>query len=166
MPERWRRTQLISSIGAPGPKQRLGKRLLVRQRQAFGQAGEGGGPAAQQHQNQILGARLAGERKQALRGGDAALVRNRMARVQQRDPLQRGRHAVRHHGHAPHPGITRLGHRRHLARRLAQREHDHPLGFRQMRRQHPFRVAGGDPGVEQLDEVAAHRALFVGRARR
>ena len=33
-----------------------------------------------------------------------------------------------------------------------------------MRRQHPSRVAGGDPGLEHADEMIAHRALFVGAA--
>ena len=65
--DRWRRTLLISPIGAPERSRALGDRLLFREVQPVArQAGQSGGAAAEQHQDQIVRARFPGQREQPL----------------------------------------------------------------------------------------------------
>ena len=90
-----------------------------------------------------------------------------MTGVKQLDPLQPGLDAVRHHrdaadiaDNAPRPTFAISPAALPIASTI-----DALRQSRQMRRQHPCRMAGRDPGVEQLDEMVAHRALSVGPAR-
>ena len=83
-------------------EQRRGQRLLVRERQPVArQAGQRRGAAAQQDEDEIVRPGLAGEREQPLGRGDAGLVGDRMAGMEQRRSARASAvDAVRHDGDA------------------------------------------------------------------
>src|SRR3546814_17526608 len=71
------------------------------ERQAFtGETGEGRGAAAQQDKDEVFDTRLFCEGEKVSGGGDAGLVRHRVARCDAFDPLQRLGGAVRYDGQA------------------------------------------------------------------
>lgn len=148
-----------------------GEGLLLRQRQAFARkAGERGGAAAQQDEDEIVGTGLSGEAEQALGGRDARFVRDGMAGGDAFDPVQRRGAAVRNDGQAGERTGPMSFHRaRHAARRLAHGKDDGTARrrLRQVGRDDARGVAGGDGRAEDAFEVPArrHRPMMIASGR-
>ena len=148
----------LADIGAAA-KQRPGRRLLVRERDAGDRRDPIGGRAAgKQHQDEIVRPRRVGKFEHAFGAVEAGLVGDRVSGLDHGYALRRPAIAVTGHGNPVEPALRnaceimpfgRFGKR---AGALAGGQNDEPparRGFRQVRRQTVRGMRGADRGAEQ-----------------
>ena len=162
----------LADIGA-GAQQRAGDALLLLERELARRRDPVRRAAArQQHEDEVVGRRLAGERERPLGGLDALAVGHRMAGLDDRDQPRRLAIAVARHGEPGQPpggkavplAIEALRRRRHAGAGLAGREHDQPAAGRRRRQVRHDAGARMRRRDRRLEEAAERVALAPGVA--